>query len=687
MRQRSGIFLALLSLLGGSLLQPIEAASQKPRATLRARTRAKQAQVHAQLLALKNPAITARLAALDQPSVPAQHTRKPVTPATAAGMLPLVYGDLTGEGVVDLDDLLCVLGAFRGDGGDCPLANDLPLLMTRADLAPCEGNGIIDIDDIQAVEDAFQGHPPCPVAGPSPQLGPDQSLLQDGTASFDATSSTSPWPLTTARFDFGDCSVDEQKSTDPDFLRTHHVYPTPGTYTATLTLIDTQGHTATDTALITVTKMATQPLTANFTVSKLVAVNQGNCEQVWQEIELDDPGDAKDAYDQIESGLRVKFDAISSSGESTYRWKQNGVTFNINQSFIEAYPGPQTFDMTLQVRTAQSAQSSITRTIHVAEGMHLLSAMPYPGEDFYVQRFTVLDGKVWVVSAMGSLGEADLSSPHALSRLNIVRRNFLPLPMWMTSGSGKLFFARGNAGAMSVDAWVASPDNFQPWNIAPLQTALTKAGDSVSALAASGTTLFVGAYPSSKLYVFDIAGNAPVLKRTLDVQGGIGELTIGGSRYLISRSWEGLTTVFDIEGPEDPQKIGQSFQLLPTLYSLHATGSLIAVAGNNNTTLLLRFEELRQGNTMPRVMNPGGNQFVVSDNRLYQINIGRQTVSKYDILNAFLVPAENAYLMESIDNVGPGMTLGFLHDPDGATGPAPEVLMIASPYGFMAYQP
>ncbi len=156
--------------------------------------------MHAQLRALKNPAITARLAGLDRPSLPAQNTQKPVAPVTAAGTLPPVYGDLTGEGVVDLDDILCVLGAFRGDGGECSLANNLPLLLSRADIDPCGGNGVVDLDDILAVLAALQGVNGCPT--PSADAGADRFVVEEVPLAF----STPAVSGLTYTWDFGECA-------------------------------------------------------------------------------------------------------------------------------------------------------------------------------------------------------------------------------------------------------------------------------------------------------------------------------------------------------------------------------------------------------------------------------------------------------------------------------------------------
>lgn len=65
-----------------------------------------------------------------------------------------IYGDVHpppfGDGVVDLDDVLCVLAGFE-DLGQCP----------NGDIYPCGGNGVLDIDDVIAILAAFGGDPAC----------------------------------------------------------------------------------------------------------------------------------------------------------------------------------------------------------------------------------------------------------------------------------------------------------------------------------------------------------------------------------------------------------------------------------------------------------------------------------------------------------------------------------------------
>ncbi|NOT02878.1 MAG: hypothetical protein HOP29_19940, partial [Phycisphaerales bacterium] len=70
------------------------------------------------------------------------------------GNTPMPYGDVNGDGAVDIFDILCVLDGFAGNFDTCALVN--------LDLTPCPaGDGVIDIFDILAVLDGFAGEQGC----------------------------------------------------------------------------------------------------------------------------------------------------------------------------------------------------------------------------------------------------------------------------------------------------------------------------------------------------------------------------------------------------------------------------------------------------------------------------------------------------------------------------------------------
>ncbi len=72
--------------------------------------------------------------------------------------LTILYADVVRNGIVDLNDLLCVLAGFE-DPSFCP----------NGDIAPCDGgDGNIDVADVLAAVAAFEGNGPCPDPCPPP---------------------------------------------------------------------------------------------------------------------------------------------------------------------------------------------------------------------------------------------------------------------------------------------------------------------------------------------------------------------------------------------------------------------------------------------------------------------------------------------------------------------------------------
>jgi choice-of-anchor B domain-containing protein len=70
------------------------------------------------------------------------------------GCITVLFGDVfpaTGDGSIDLDDVLCTLDGFSGLS-NCP----------GADIFPCGGNGLVDLDDVLSVLAAFAGEADCP---------------------------------------------------------------------------------------------------------------------------------------------------------------------------------------------------------------------------------------------------------------------------------------------------------------------------------------------------------------------------------------------------------------------------------------------------------------------------------------------------------------------------------------------
>ena len=69
------------------------------------------------------------------------------------------WGDLNNSGVVNIDDILCLLEGFSGDYTSC--------LREAMDIMGCTPNGVVDLDDLIELLVAFQGDGiPCPSVCP-----------------------------------------------------------------------------------------------------------------------------------------------------------------------------------------------------------------------------------------------------------------------------------------------------------------------------------------------------------------------------------------------------------------------------------------------------------------------------------------------------------------------------------------
>jgi PKD repeat protein len=204
-------------------------------------------------------------------------------------------------------------------------------------------------------------------------------------------------------------------------------------------------------------------LSADFSVKKLVHV------------ELNDPDDPSDdqeewrsvglsADDPIELGLRVRFDGSLSTGETYYAWYFGDGASSSQQRPVHAYSAPGTYTVLLRVRDAGMTEvATVTKAVHVAAGLELLSQMPFPSTPFSpIQQ--ALDGtRVWAVSST-HIGTADLSTPEALPALQLFPLGGGVAPSSIAfgrtaggSGEGRIAVLRGSS---SVELYRGEPTAF-----------------------------------------------------------------------------------------------------------------------------------------------------------------------------------------------------------------------------------
>ena len=83
--------------------------------------------------------------------------------------VPLLYGDVDHNGVLNVFDVFCVLDGIAGDFSTCSFADD--------DIHPCEPNGVLNVLDVLAVLDAISGIDPCCGGGsPAPAVATERAL-------------------------------------------------------------------------------------------------------------------------------------------------------------------------------------------------------------------------------------------------------------------------------------------------------------------------------------------------------------------------------------------------------------------------------------------------------------------------------------------------------------------------------
>jgi hypothetical protein len=155
----------------------------------------------------------------------------------AATCETIPYGDVTGNGTVDVDDLIFMLEGFSGRFGTIPFA--------FVDIHPCDApDNAITVDDLSMLIQVLEGYPPVPcpdpcrpcvgnrlpVANAGPDLAPTQSTVRlSGVSSIDPDGRVKRY-----RWAFGD-GESSGWLTEPEVS---HTYDAVREYVATLWVED-----------------------------------------------------------------------------------------------------------------------------------------------------------------------------------------------------------------------------------------------------------------------------------------------------------------------------------------------------------------------------------------------------------------------------------------------------------------
>lgn len=511
--------------------------------------------------------------------------------------------------------------------------------------------------------------PPTANAGNAPDLDVNEVHVFTAAGSSDPNHSLDEL---TFLWNFGD-------GTSATGYSVAHSYSEPGTYMVSLMVTDPcgRGAVATDSVNV-IDSAAALLLTADFTVWQMTGMDYSTDPptQLW-----DDQINIENEQ-EIELGRRVKFIATSSSSNATFLWNFGDTTgTGVSQTRAFQQPGTKYASLTVvDPSLCGPCSYTVVKQFVVAEGMKFLSHTY--GSSFSPQ-FYALDGNdIWAVSPAGQIGVCDLSDPHHLNQQPIHVMPFPPLSHKYAAafGNGLFYVAQGPNG---VGVFRADRDNFAEvfhFHVSDLPALTNGAvGSNVSlrAVEANGAALYIAAWPYAIL-TFDMTNPAnPVFIGSIPTPMAVGKLVNIDNQGLLAykaNSGAGNQTLIlvDIRNPLSPQ-VSQVYETGMNLsQSIHVHGRKISILSGTSGGWQLSEVQAPEEPSAPLSIAPlqlllGSGGGVISNSRIY--SLGTYGFSKFDYTDP-----SDVYVMELYNPGGLGEMTLFLHDPDGADGPAPEYL-------------
>ena len=196
-----------------------------------------------------------------------------------------------------------------------------------ATLTVTDAAGNTDTDSVTVTVEARPD-----TTAPTVDAGSDRSAVVNEDIRFDATGSTDNEGIVSYDWEFGD-------GTTASSARPRHVYESPGTYTATLTVTDAAGNTATDSVTVTVEALDRTAPTADAGSGSTVVV-----------------------------GETVAFDGTASAdndGIVSYEWAFGDGATTAGPTPAHAYDSPGTYTATLTVADAAGNTDTDAVTVFV----------------------------------------------------------------------------------------------------------------------------------------------------------------------------------------------------------------------------------------------------------------------------------------------------------------------------------
>ena len=269
-----------------------------------------------------------------------------------------------------------------------------------------------------------------------------------------------------------------------------HLYTQSGVYDVTLEIVGFDNRVYSTHRSLSIPEEETGPLAARFNAYELVsmvpAVNPATSEQQigadgepvwdeqWREIDL--------ANEQIELGLRIKFDASESTGAANFIWGFGGMGESAQYAFSE----PGTYQVRLDAYNATWTElDTVTTTIHVVNRMDLVDVMSSVNRD---ASDMAIDGNIaWVTRRTDELVAIDISNPS-----NLVRVDSFSAPSgWrVAAGQGRVYVARGSFG-LDVHSQAISPGSR---SVTTFDT-FAADGQYVTDVVADGNLVYIAGWP------------------------------------------------------------------------------------------------------------------------------------------------------------------------------------------------
>ena len=344
---------------------------------------------------------------------------------------------------------------------------------------------------------------------PVANAGPDQTVNEDTQVTFNGSASTDNVGIASYIWIFTDGTPQTLTGKNPTY-----VFATPGTYTATLNVTDTDGNWATDTVVITVSRVTQSDGTSTS------GTTTGGTELPAPKQDATKPVANAGPDKAVIVGKIVSFGAGDSNdniGIVSYEWDFGDGTNGTGRNVTHTYNESGTYTVTLTVKDAagNSQTDSMTITVQRETDESGAPAVTDTGDDnigktqpqqLYVVAVAVGGFAAATVVALVNLGGLAKGLDGAISKMPIPEKvkEFLQLygeKLFETVDKAKLevlekgpFIARGEIVAFSVSAFLAMIV-FGTAEANGLQNFLTPTGfaNSVpSALASACIVLLVG---------------------------------------------------------------------------------------------------------------------------------------------------------------------------------------------------